>query len=161
MWWINKSQLYKHPAFPFYSEEIEHMQPFDLSLRHAWNQTWYALHWNNSYGYMITNSRNTTCWLLPGIGWVSHCASKGPEGLKQSSSGHYSITGELVWSQHLTPQSVYILTGNTQPHHPRANACGFRQWTLTGFQCNLCGGWQWKHRSRISPSRETAVQQCK
>lgn len=48
-------------------------------------------HWNNSYGCMILNSRNTTCWSLPEIGWVS----RGPEGLKESSSGHYSATGSL------------------------------------------------------------------
>lgn len=41
--------------------------------------------WNNSYGRMIPNSRNTTCWSLPEIGRVSHCASAGQRGLRRAA----------------------------------------------------------------------------
>lgn len=117
--------------------------------------------WNNSYGRMNPNSRNTTCWSLPEIGPGFTLRLCGPEGLKERSSGHYSATGELVWSQLLTPLSVYILISNTKPRHPCTNGCLFRQRTRTGFHCNLCGGWQWKHHSRVSASEETAAQQSK
>lgn len=108
--------------------------------------------WNYSNGHMIPNSRNTTCWSLPEIGRGFTLRLCGPEELKESSTGHYSATGEHVWSQLLTPHTVYILISNTKPHHPCTNGCLFRQWTRTRFHCNLCRGWQWKHHSRVSPS---------
>lgn len=41
--------------------------------------------WNYSYGRMIPNSRNTTCWSLPEIGRVSNCASVGLRSLRRAA----------------------------------------------------------------------------
>lgn len=116
--------------------------------------------WNNSYG-MIPNSRNTTCWSLPEIGRVSHCASVDRGGLKRAALVITTPQGSL--SDHSS--SLHALftywSATPSPIIPRTDGCLFRQWTWTGFHCNLCRRWQWKHHSRVSSSGETAVQQCK
>lgn len=114
-------------------------------------------HWNNSYGCMILNSRNTTCWSLPEIGQVSCCASVGRRGLRRAALVITAPQGACL----ITAHTVYILISSTKPHHPRTNGCLFTHQTRTEFHCNLCRVWQWKHHSRVSLGRETAVQQCK
>lgn len=103
------------PFFFFFlqNSEAEHMQ--HSKPQACMKSELVCFSQNNSYGCMIPNSRNTTCWLLPEIGPVSHCVLRRPEGLKQSSSGDYGATGDLVWSQLLGPCSVYILISNTKP----------------------------------------------
>lgn len=64
--------------------EIEHMLHFDLSLRHAWNQTW----------YLLTGIIHMAAWFqilgIPHvdhsqIGLVSDCASAGQSGLRRAA----------------------------------------------------------------------------
>lgn len=82
--WYNL--LITTPVLPFLIRKSEQMQPSEPQA--CVKSELLCAHWNNSYGYMIPNSRNTTYWSLQEIVLVSHCAL-------ESRCGHHSAMGNL------------------------------------------------------------------
>lgn len=92
------------------------MQHFCLEPQACMKSDLVCAGWNNSYGRMNPNSRNTTCWSFPEIGPVSHCASVGQRGLQRealvitapqgSLSDHSSSLHTLFTFWSATPSSI-------------------------------------------------------
>lgn len=130
----SESQLAQHPDFLFIQKrpgrERAHATLW-FEPQACMKSDLVCARWNNSYGRMIPNSRNTTCWSLPEIGRVSRCASVGQRGLwkpalviiaprgslsDQSSSLHTLFT---YWSATPSPlipiqMDVYLDSGPEQ-----------------------------------------------
>lgn len=118
----------------------------DLNLRHAWNQTWYSLAgiihmaaWFQILGIPHVDSSQRSAWL--------HITPLHPKTEQLWSLPPYR--GACL----ITPSSVCILIGHTKLRHHTAKGYLFRQWTQTGFQCNVCRGRPWKHHSSVAASR--------
>lgn len=156
---VNRSAFFSIQKKVLRREEKEHMQHFEPQA--CMKSDLECARWNNSYGCTILNSRNTTCWWLPEIGRASRCASVGQRGSPRAAPVVTAPRGACLITAPRFPGSVYILISNTEPRHPRTNGCLFRQPSRTGFHCNLCRVWQWKHHSWVSLGEETAAQQCK
>lgn len=162
----SESKLARHPVFLFIQKRLRgekwaRAKKLWFEPQACMKSDLVCACWNNSYGRMIPNSRNTTCRSLPEIGWVSHCASAGQRGSRRadlvitapqgSSSEHTSSLHALftLWSATPSPvipeQLDVYLDGRPEQDFVVISVPGDSENITLGFQS----------------AGETAAQQCK